>query len=104
MSRGRETRNQKPETRMWQIVSAFWLLVSGLFLVAGCRQKMSNQPSYRPLEPSLFWADGMSARPRIAGTVARGELAVGGFLATGRINGQDGDGFPFPVTEPVMNR
>ena len=27
-----------------------------------------------------------------------------GFLATGKIDGQDGDGFPMPVTLDVMNR
>src|SRR5260370_797928 len=80
------------------------LLLCLLLVLLGCRQKMSNQPSYRPLEPSAFWADGMSARPRVAGTVARGELAVGGFVATGKIGTEEGDGFPFPVTPQVMNR
>jgi len=75
-----------------------------LLLLASCRQKMANQPKYDPLEPSDFFADGMSARPRIAGTVARGELAGNGFLETGKINNADADGFPFPVTEQVINR
>lgn len=65
---------------------------------------MANQPKYDPFEPSDFFADGMSARPRIPGTVARGELALDGFISTGKINGQDGDGFPFPITAEVMNR
>ena len=73
-------------------------------LLVACRQKMAVQPRYDPLEPSDFFADGMSARPRIAGTVARGEASITGFLATGKINGQDGDGFPMPVTLDVMNR
>jgi mono/diheme cytochrome c family protein len=71
---------------------------------AGCRQKMANQPRYDPLEASDFFADGMASRPRIAGTVARGELAIDSFVATGKIGGQDADGFPFPVTEQVMDR
>jgi mono/diheme cytochrome c family protein len=74
-----------------------------LALVA-CRQKMSVEPKYDPLEPSDFFPDGMSARPRVPGTVARGEASLTGFLATGKINGKDGDGFPFPVTIEVMNR
>jgi len=65
---------------------------------------MAVQPKYDPLEPSDFFADGMSARQRIPGTVARGEVATDGFLATGKINGADGDGFPFAVTADVMNR
>jgi len=73
-------------------------------LLSGCRQRMAVQPKYDPLEPSDFFADGMSARPRVPGTVARGEVDIVGFVATGKINGQDGDGFPFPVTMAVMNR
>src|SRR6185295_2208418 len=75
-----------------------------ILLLAACRQKMSNQPRYDPLEPSDFFADGMSARPRIAGTVARGELSTDPFLDTGKINGQYGDGFPFAVTKDVIAR
>jgi mono/diheme cytochrome c family protein len=85
------------------LVSAFCILHSA-FLLTACRQKMANQPKYDPLEPSDFFSDGMSARPRVPGTVARGEMALTGFLATGKINGQEGDGFPFAVTEAVMNR
>jgi mono/diheme cytochrome c family protein len=86
----------------WRVAGGGWVLM--LALAIGCRQRMAVQPKYDPLEPSDFFADGMSARPRIPGTVARGELALTGFLATGKINGQDGDGFPFPVTIQVMNR
>jgi len=99
-----KTRNLKPETRNG--FRAF-LLVSGFcFLVfaGACRQKMSNQPRYDPLEPSDFFADGMSARPRIPGTVARGELAMDPVTASGKMNGQDIDGFPMPVTADVLNR
>ncbi|HEY8131556.1 MAG TPA: cytochrome c [Thermoanaerobaculia bacterium] len=72
--------------------------------LAACRQRMAVQPKYDPLEPSDFFADGMSARPRVPGAVARGEVDMVGFVATGKIEGQDGDGFPFPITMAVMNR
>jgi hypothetical protein len=75
-----------------------------LLLMAGCRQKMANQPRYDPLEASTFFEDGMSARPRIAGTVARGELSTNEFLDTGKVNGAIADGFPMPVTIEVINR
>lgn len=75
-----------------------------LLLAVACRQKMANQAKYDPLEPSDFFADGMSARPRIAGTVARGEADRDPYLETGKTGGQDGDGFPFAVTADVMNR
>lgn len=87
------------------------LVAVALFVVLGaCNrvgpgfQKMARQPRYDPLEPSDFFADGMAARPRVAGTVARGELVTNPFLATGKINGADGDGFPFPVTAQVIDR
>ncbi|HET7435975.1 MAG TPA: cytochrome c [Thermoanaerobaculia bacterium] len=75
-----------------------------LLLTAACRQKMANQPRYDPLEPSDFFADGMSARPRIAGTVARGDISSNPFLDSGKINGAVADGFPFPVTREVIER
>src|ERR1700730_3487910 len=78
-------------------------LLLAVVIMASCRQKMSNQPKYDPLEPSDFFADGMSARPRIPGTVARGEIALDGFISSGKINGQDGDAFPFAITADVMN-
>jgi len=70
----------------------------------GCRQKMSYQPRYDPLEPSDFFADHMAARPRIAGTVSRDELVTNTYMQTGKINGADGDGFPIPVTQQVLDR
>lgn len=106
MSRGNKGRRQRAEGRSSALRSGRWafcLLLSALCFL-GCRQKMSVQPKYDPLEPSDFFADGMSARPRIPGTVARGEVNLTGFYATGKINGQDGDGFPMPITMDVMNR
>ena len=52
------------------------LVILGLLLLflAGCRQEMASQPSYRPLQPSAFFEDGMSSRPQVKGTVARGQL------------------------------
>jgi mono/diheme cytochrome c family protein len=88
--------------------SAFCILNSAfilsLFYLTACHQKMASQPRYDPLEASDFFEDGMSARPRLIGTVARGELVTNPFLATGKIGDQAGDGFPFPVTEQVINR
>lgn len=75
-----------------------------LLALAGCRQKMSNQPRYDPYEASSFFEDGMSARPRIEGTVARGELTANPFFDTGKVNGTVVDGFPGAVTLDVLNR
>ena len=65
---------QQPAGCRRSLRSCFCCLLSARS--AACRQKMANQPSYDPLEPSDFFADGMSARPRIPGTVARGELPI----------------------------
>ncbi len=112
MSRGRGARfareckmqNAKCRTRLPFCILHFAFCISLLLALTGCRQKMANQPRYDPLEPSAFFADGMAARPRIAGTVARGELSTDPFLDTGKLNGQIGDGFPFAVTRQVVDR
>jgi len=85
----------------------FYLLPFALLtlaLASGCRQKMANAARYDPLEASDFFSDGMSARPRVAGTVARGEMTADPFFDSGRKNGQVADGFPMPVTLDLVNR
>src|SRR5438128_2479436 len=48
------------------------LRVAALLLCAsGCTQQMAKPPSYRPLQPSAFFADERSARPLVPGTVHR---------------------------------
>ena len=108
------------------------LAVACFALAAGCQQQMADQPSYRPLEPSAFFADGQSARHLVAGTVARGHLELDEHFYTGRKPGanreveaartqypppvgrnvagstaeldkrQFVDTFPFPVTAAVL--
>ncbi|TPL54370.1 cytochrome c [Mesorhizobium sp. B2-4-6] len=46
-------------------------LLLGALAVAGCRQDMEDQPRYDPLEASNQFADGMSARTPVTGTVTR---------------------------------
>ena len=48
---------------------------------------MADQPSFKPLEASDFFPDGRSARPAVAGTVARGHLRIDNAFFTGRIGG-----------------
>src|SRR5438552_15690186 len=103
MSRGRRRRTGSPAGSA-PAKSRRYVALALVLALVDCRQRMAVQPKYDPLEPSDFFADGMSARPRIPGTVARGEVGMVGYVATGKINGQDGDGFPFPVTMQVMNR
>jgi mono/diheme cytochrome c family protein len=104
---------------------SLWLL-----LLAGCRQEMAQQPSYRPLRVSAFFENGMASRPLVKGTVARGQLAEDEHLHTGRwpaavqsglqaalivgnplaipFEGIDtplyADAFPFPITHKELER
>ena len=65
---------------------------------------MHDAPRYEPLEASSFFADGHSARPVVANTVARGQLREDEHLYTGKIGGQLAAEFPMPVTSDVMAR
>jgi mono/diheme cytochrome c family protein len=73
-------------------------------LLAGCRQDMHNQPRYKPLAATEFFGDGRSARPEIEGTVARGHLRIDQARYTGKVNDQEVDYFPFPITRADLER
>jgi mono/diheme cytochrome c family protein len=53
-------------------------------LLPACQQRMADQPSYRPDQPSAFFTDGRAARPVVEGTVARGHLRTDLHLFTGK--------------------
>lgn len=55
-----------------------------LCMLAGCQQKMADQPSFKPLEPCNFFPDGRSARPPVPGTVPRGHWRGDIEFVTGR--------------------
>jgi mono/diheme cytochrome c family protein len=74
------------------------------FLAAGCQQQMADQGRYEPLEASDFFNDRRSARPQVAGTVARGQLRTDEHFYTGKVNGQLAATFPFAVTAEVLDR
>jgi hypothetical protein len=75
-----------------------------LLALTACRQDMHDQPKYRGLRGSSFFADGQSARPLVANTVARGHLNEDVLLMTGKDGENDTTVFPFPVTAEVMAR
>jgi mono/diheme cytochrome c family protein len=95
----------------------FPLVIVVSFLLVGCQQQMAEQPAYRPLEESAFFADGRSARPLPAGVVPRGPLQVADPLYSG-LSDRSGsppeaqpltaEGYssavPFPLTEEVLHR
>jgi mono/diheme cytochrome c family protein len=65
---------------------------------------MHNQPKYTPLRPSTFFADGLSAREPVAGTIPRGHLDEDTLLYAGKEHGQPAEEFPFAVDDKVMAR
>ncbi len=80
------------------------LLLLLVALLAGCRNDMRDQPRYRALRQSDFFGDDRSARPQLAGTVARGQLREDALYFTGRAGPQLSDTLPFPVTKEVLER
>ena len=86
--------------RLGRLIGASALLLT----VAACRQDMHDQPKYRGLRGSDFFANGQSARPLIANTIARGHLNEDRLLMTGKDGAADTAVFPFPVTDAVMAR
>ncbi len=65
---------------------------------------MHDQPKYVPLRESAFFGDARSARPVLAGTVARGHLHDDSLMYTGKIGAADATVFPFAVDTRAMAR
>jgi len=63
---------------------------------------MNDEPRYKPLAASDFFADGQSARPRVEGTVARGHMRLDQAFYSGRSNGVLVDALPVPVTRDLL--
>jgi mono/diheme cytochrome c family protein len=103
----------------------------GVCLIGGaCRRDMQDQPRMKPYRGSSFFADGLSSRQPVPGTIPRGFLRSDSVLFTGKKEktGQQGtqatanpatnantagstnaytddtDTFPFPITEEIVQR
>src|SRR5687768_17213682 len=105
------------------LLTAFCLLASA----CGVRFDMQDQPRYKVYKKSDFFADGMSSRPPVEGTVARGQLKDNKAFYTGKVDNpnpnvqvqtttdasgntlvssfpNDIDEFPMPVTKELIDR
>lgn len=104
------------------------LLLLGVVFVGGCRRDMQDQPKMKPFRGTTFFGDGLSSRPPIEGTVARGFLRTDTAYFTGKkttsptaapspgtqpIAGTQGgttdypddvDTFPFQITKEIVQR
>jgi len=75
-----------------------------VLVLSGCQQKMADQPRLDPLEETSFFEDGRAARPRVEGTVARGEARQDTLRYSGKVDGELSEVFPVAVTRPVIER
>jgi mono/diheme cytochrome c family protein len=67
------------------VLCAFAMAVASLVMASGCRQRMSDQPYYRPYDPgpAEIFADGRSSRPLERGVIHRGQYLEIDPLVTG---------------------
>jgi len=73
-------------------------------LACACRQDMHDQPRFEPLEASSMFPDGRSSRPRVPGTIARGERELDEHFELGLSGGQPAPTFPMEITREVLLR
>jgi hypothetical protein len=73
---------EKTTSRRSALLSLFFLGFA-IFASSGCRQKMAEQPYYRPYEAADFFEDGRSARPLERGVIHRGQYLETDPLVTG---------------------
>jgi len=79
------------------------LCLIGLCL-AGCQQEMANEPRYKPLAASPFFADGRASRDLVPGTVARSQEPREGPLYTGHVGAEEATDLPLPLTPELLAR
>lgn len=80
------------------------LTVVLLWLWAGCRLDMHDQPKYKSYKASEFYDDGRASRQPPRGTVPFGGAQQDQHFFTGMINGKPAAEFPFPVTRQLLER
>jgi mono/diheme cytochrome c family protein len=89
------------------------LAIASLLLTTGCwKENMGSQPKAKPMQESVFFSDGATARPLVEGTVARGDLELDSHLYQGFVDGKPATTFPehyptaadgpFPTRGPAL--
>ena len=87
---------------MWSFIRGALALC--LICLAGCQQEMANEPRYKPLAASTFFADGRASRDLVPGTVARGHASREEPLYTGRVGAEEATDLPLPLTPELLAR
>jgi mono/diheme cytochrome c family protein len=94
-----------PQSSVLSQKKTFLALCLALVASAACRQEMYDQPRYKPLGKSDFFADNRQARPPVEGTVARGSLREDTRLYSGKTGSAAlVTVFPLPVTRARIDR
>jgi hypothetical protein len=93
----------KPAGAIRALNAGILIFIFCLFL-GGCRQDMGQQPKYRPLEASEFFADGRSAREPVRGTVARSLRGGDDVPAAFKTGNTYVESLPFPITLELLER
>ena len=108
----------RPRVSLSPRLPVFFFALAILLLATGCRRDMQDQPKMKPYRGTTFFADGLSGRQPIEGTVARGFLRTDVEFYTGKksvksVSTQtaaantypdDVETFPFPITEQTVRR
>jgi mono/diheme cytochrome c family protein len=85
-------------------LAAFSVAAAAVALLASCRQDMQDQPKYKDLRGSAFFADGRSARPIVEDTVARGFLYANQSVVTGKSGSDFVRDLPVALTKQLLER
>lgn len=75
-----------------------------LVVLAGCKQKMSEQPRAETYEKAEFFSDQVSARSLAEGAIPRGHMPQETELHTGKRDGTFVNGFPMRLNEQLLLR
>lgn len=73
-------------------------------MLTACRQDMHDQPKYKPLAPSTFFADGRSARPIPPHSIALNELNDTDTIHTGEADSDFADSVAVPINMALLKR
>lgn len=85
-------------------ISCIVTIACALLLTTACRRDMQDQPKYKPLGASSFFADGRDSRPLPANVIARDELDELNPSHTGAQNGAFLETIPEPVSTALLQR
>ena len=80
------------------------VIVAAVFLLAGCRRDMFNQPKSNPLRESDSFSDGVASRPIPPHTIDRSVLVENEAFYTGMNGSNLVAEIPLPVTRELLDR